>query len=144
MGGMGGGMRIFLLLLLLPLLSLPLQAAQIYSREDVDKISTTLISDSRFTHNTSTSMIYGWVRLIEADRIFNSITGGSYYVNKVRHCGIVALYSPDIFISDVRTLSLVVADNQEREVINPVNGIKFMTNAKDIEQDQASLDWCTQ
>lgn len=136
-------MKTFLLLLLF---SLPLQAAQEISEcatwEVIGKLQP------RFTRNTMTSVPYGWVRYISVPGQFTC--GGGlptvYPVSpfgKQRVCYLAPLTTETDFIATVFPLTNSTP-GAIRSITNPANGIWFVTNAVGIEQDQASLDWCTQ
>ncbi|MCR4307670.1 MAG: hypothetical protein NUV80_03845 [Candidatus Berkelbacteria bacterium] len=118
------------LLCLLLFFSGPSFAAQVISTACINEVAQKL--EYRFTSNPNDGKIYAWER-------HDTLVWGTI----VWHNCFLYPISPGTASINGFTVSGVMSASV-RTITNPENGKWFTTNAVDIEQEQSSLDWCTQ
>lgn len=86
----------------------------------------------RFTYNTNSGSPYIWGRFISPSGWW-----------KWHYCYLFSIASEADFRRDLLALGASGMEGTHY-VLNPHNGLWFVTNAKNIEQNPADMAWCTQ
>jgi len=132
------------LLLILALLC----SASLYASQEISLCAMQEViakGESQLTYNPMENMIYGWGRAISVPGQFTC--GGGFptiYPTVLwgkQHVCMLRKYIPSNGMSAITPTSPVTSADVTHTIVNPANGIWFVTNGYGF--DQAGMDWCT-
>lgn len=120
--------------LILLLLSLPAQAAQVISQACIDEVAQHL--EPRFTFNPTEKRLYAWERhIIRTPGYFNNYADTHY-------CLLYYIIPNPMMDTAAFPISNATSGLLITWASNPKSRTSFKTNGSNFEQE--SLDWCTQ